>query len=72
MACSLMSDGTKYYLDQCWVVIKGILWRSPEGNFVKNAKDINMQIEMEYNTFKFTDIPHRRQWVKRKRIICIR
>ena len=39
MACCLMAPS--HYLNQCWLIIKGVLWHSPESNFTGNAQDIS-------------------------------
>ena len=35
MAWCLMAPS--HYLDQCWLIIKGVLWHSPECNFTRSA-----------------------------------
>ena len=30
-----------HYLHQCWFIIKGILWHSPESNSTRNARGLN-------------------------------
>ena len=29
----MLYDDTKHYLNQCWLLISGVLWHSPESNF---------------------------------------
>ena len=36
MACSLSA-----HLNQCWLIIKGFLWYSPESNFTRTAHEFN-------------------------------
>ena len=38
MACCLMAPN--HYLSQCWVIIREVLWHSPEANFTGNTQDI--------------------------------
>ena len=49
MACCLMAPS--HYLNQCWLIIKEVLWHSPKGNFTGNAKDI-------YPWFEFGNYSH--------------
>ena len=41
MACCLMA--TSHYLNQCWLIIKGVLWHSPETNVTRCAYELNLQ-----------------------------
>ena len=45
-----------HYLNQCWLIIKGVLWHSPESNFTGNAQDINSWNEFEFTISKL--FPH--------------
>ena len=45
-----------HYLNQCWLIIKGVLWHSPERNFTGNAQDINSWNEFEFTISKL--FPH--------------
>ena len=38
MACCLMAPS--HYLNQCWLIIKGVQWHSPESDFTGNVQDI--------------------------------
>ena len=37
MACCLMAPS--HYINQCLLIISGVLWQSPEGNCTENAQD---------------------------------
>ena len=39
MACCLTPPG--HYLNQCWLIMNGVLWHSPKTNFTWSAHDIN-------------------------------
>ena len=39
MACCLTAPS--HYLKQCWLIIKCVLWHSPEGSFTGNAQDVS-------------------------------
>ena len=39
MACFLTAPS--HYLNQCWLIINGVLWHSPKTNFTENAQAIN-------------------------------
>ena len=54
MACCLTAPS--HYLNQCWLIIKGVLWHSPESNFTGNAQDINAWNEFEITILKL--FPH--------------
>ena len=51
MACCLTAPS--HYLNQCWLIIREILWHSPEGNFTGNDQDI-YPYEFENDKFKIT------------------
>ena len=38
MACCLMAPS--HYLNQCWLIIKGIVWPSTQSNFVRSAHEL--------------------------------
>ena len=40
MACCLTAPS--YYLNQCWVIINGVLWHSADKNFAGRDQDINL------------------------------
>ena len=62
MACCLMAPC--HYLNQCWLIIKSVLWHSPETNFTKSAHKLNPKYVFQDNTFKITSTCSRGQWVK--------
>ena len=39
-------------------VIKRVLWHSPSSNFIASAQDINLQIHLEMNSWKFRLLTH--------------
>ena len=39
MACCLMA--ASHYLSQCWLVIREVLWHSPESDFTRSAHELN-------------------------------
>ena len=39
MACCLTAPS--HYLNQCWLIISGVHWDSPEGNFTKDTSAIS-------------------------------
>ena len=55
MACCLMTPN--HYLNQCWLTIKGVLWHSPESNFIGIAQDINLKNEFEIVWKTFPHLP---------------
>ena len=40
MSCCLVAPS--HYLNQCWLILKGDMWPSPESNFTKSAHGINL------------------------------
>ena len=62
MACCLMAPS--HYLTQCWLIIRGVLWHSPECKFIGTAQDINSKLEFENYTFEIIFKSLRGQWVK--------
>ena len=42
----LVPDGTNYFLNQCWLVIK-VQWHSSHGNFTRDVLAINYKIKLE-------------------------
>ena len=53
-----------HYLNQCWLVIKCILWHSPESNFPRSAHEFNQNHEFENCIFAITTPSPWVQWVK--------
>ena len=54
--CSMPSY---HHLNQCWIIIKGTLWHSPESNFTRNAKKFYPYRKIH---FKITATSPRGQW----------
>ena len=50
-----------HYLNQCWLLIKDVLWHSPESNFTISAWSPNMHWSL--HLWNYHPIPHG-QWVK--------
>ena len=61
MACCLMAPS--HYLNQCWLIIREVVWHSHESNFTGNVQDIYPWYEFEYHQFKNTATSPRDQWV---------
>ena len=57
---SALAQVMAWCLTQCWFPINGVLWHSPESNFIGIAQDIN---EFENYTFKIIFTSIRGQWV---------
>ena len=57
MPLHLATMAPGHYPKQCWLIIKGILWHSPERNFTRIAQDINLLSKFENETFKLTITP---------------
>ena len=38
MACCLTASSN--YLDQCWIIVIGVLWHSPQNNFTRSAHEL--------------------------------
>ena len=55
MACCLMAPN--HYLNQHWLMMNGVLWHMPTGNFTENDPDINSQHEFK-NTRQIISTPH--------------
>ena len=54
--------GAKPLSEQCWLVIKGVLWHSPESDFTRSAHKFSPQhVSGDYN-FKITTASPRGQW----------
>ena len=58
MAWCLMAPS--HYLKQCWLIIKGVHWHSPESNFARNAHELNVQHLSVDHSVKFLSYI---QWV---------
>ena len=62
MACCLMAPSP--YLHQCCLIIKGLLYHSPESNYKRSALKLSLQHAVRYYTFEITTTFPRGQWVK--------
>ena len=54
----------RFYLSQCYLVIKGVLWHSLESNFTRSAHESNPWHVFGDFTFKITNASPRGQWAK--------
>ena len=54
MACCLMVPS--HYLNQCWIIISGVLWHPPRGNFTKVLMKLIHNICWEITLLKL--LPH--------------
>ena len=61
MDCCLIAP--RHYLNQCWLLIREVLWQSPESNFTVSAEAAILCDEFENYTFKITATSLRGQWV---------
>ena len=51
-----------HYLNQCWLIIKGVLWYSPYNIFTGSARDISSWYEFENYNFEIMATSPRGQW----------
>ena len=63
MACCLTAPS--HYLNQCWLMISGVLWHSADSNFTENTQDVYFWNELEIYKFETNQTLPRCQWVKR-------
>ena len=61
MACCRTAPS--HYLNQCWLIINGVLWYSPCNNFTGSACDISSWYEFENYNFEIMATSPRCQWV---------
>ena len=61
MACCLTAPS--HYLNFYWLIIKGVLWHSPESNVMKRAQELDLYNVFRDCTFKITTTSPRGQWV---------
>ena len=59
-----------HYLNQCWIIIREVLWHSSEGNFTRNAKDIYPGWAWK-SLIKISEASPRSQRVKKKKFLKI-
>ena len=57
---------SSHYLNQCWLIISGVLWLAAESNFTGSAQEFNLWYELEYYAFKIIAISPKAQWVNDK------
>ena len=62
MACCLTAPS--HYRNQCWLIIRGVLWHSSENSFAGIAQGINSGYEFEKHILKIIFKSPRCQWVK--------
>ena len=63
-----------HYLNQYWLIITGVSWTSPEGNFIRNAQDTYHCNEFVTHQFNFTVASPRDQrdkFVKIPQVTCL-
>ena len=61
MACCQMAPS--HYLNQCWLIIKGVLWHSPESNFTVSVQAIVLGLWGWKSYFKIIVTTLIGQWV---------
>ena len=62
MACCLTAPS--HYLNQCWLIIRGVLWHTSESSFAGIAQGIDSGYEFEKYILKNIFKSPRGQWVK--------
>ena len=62
MACCLTAPS--HYLNQYWVVIKGVPWNSSECNFSRSDHELIHNTCLDITLFEITAVAPRAQWVK--------
>ena len=62
MACCLTAPS--HYLNQCWLIIRGVLWHTSESSFAGIAQGIDSGHEFEKDILKNIFKSPRGQWVK--------
>ena len=61
MACCLTAPS--HYLNQCWLIIRGVLWHTSESSFAEIAQGIDSGYEFEKDILKNIFKSPRGQWV---------
>ena len=61
MACCLTAPS--HYLNQCWLIIRGVLWHTSESSFAGIAQGIDSGYEFEKDILKNIFKSPRGQWV---------
>ena len=41
-----------HYLNQCWLIINGVLWHSPESNLARSAHELPLDYNLKSSVFK--------------------
>ena len=62
MACCLTAPS--HYLNQCWLITRGVLWHTSESSFAGIAQGIDSGYEFEKDILKNIFKSPRGQWVK--------
>ena len=62
MACCLTAPS--HYLNQCWLIVRGVLWHTSESSFAGIAQGIDSGYEFEKDILKNIFKSPRGQWVK--------
>ena len=65
MACCLTAPS--HYLNQCWLITRGVLWHTSESSFAGIAQGIDSGYEFEKDILKNIFKSPRGQWVKLSR-----
>ena len=63
MAWCLMAPS--HYLNQCWLIIKEVLWHSPQSNLIRSAHELKLYHVFRDYTFKITATSLTGQWINR-------
>ena len=58
----LCCQPTSHYLNQCWHIIKVVLWHSAERNFTRSSHEFNLYHVFSDHTFKITITSARVLW----------
>ena len=61
MACWITASS--HYLNQCWLITRGVVWCSPESNFTANVQAIILNNGFENHTYNITATSPRGQWI---------
>ena len=67
MACCLTAPS--HYLNQCWLIIRGVLWHTSESSFAGIAQGIDSGYEFEKDILKNIFKSPRGQWVKLRQFV---
>ena len=70
MACCLTAPS--HYLNQCWLITRGVLWHTSESSFAGIAQGIDSGYEFEKDILKNIFKSPRGQWVNQHEINKIR